>query len=366
MSVFDGVPNLSVKTPMPDNLEIDERIDNKNIKSFNDAEILKGLNVQSRPYRLTTKPYTTMSRHLSKQKHAAPQTDAIFSIAPTGIVDTKGNAINQPFFVKPSHVRTKIVRVKKKSDNPEDYYFTMNTPGYPMYVYALIETMSLKKLIEIQFNKWRENDIDFPDINEGNYINTNLPNPNISAENNICFFIMIIMPFEGVRVLVSNLVGFTNNERFQQNIDNLLDVFSKKTGFPRERIQCCAINLNTYNYNDPASYERKQQVDTYAVYFYSTRYGHAIPTKDGGWQSTVQTLDFLNTEVNIMFEFSENSKSENKITHGPLKELFAEILGFTIKERNEETEGGTRKKKRKTKRKKQRSKRRKHRSQKKH
>jgi hypothetical protein len=159
--------------------------------------------------------------------------------------------------------------------------------------------------------------------------------------------------------IVSEIFGFGNNDRFQQDIDNLLTEFSDRTGFFRENIQCCAINLNTYNYHDDVTtHQRAQQVHTYAVYFYSTKYNNQIPTKDGGWQSTVQPIDFLNTKVNVMDGFSENSKIENRIINGPLEKLFAEILGFTIKERNEETAGGTRKKKRKTKRKIQRSKRR--------
>jgi hypothetical protein len=270
--------------------------------------------------------------------------------------------------------RVKRVRINVNliKPDPEDYgYYAIHAPRSNVYVYATEKTELLAEFVNISIGQHEH-----PPINETNYVDIKNPPP-LYAVNNIGFFLMIVMPFHGIKYLVSNIFAFETNDEFQQNIFTLMTGFGNITGFPLEKVACYAIN--------------KPPTERYAVYAYSVLFGDGIWKDQYGteeWISTIMNSSTFNSmTVNLIDEYSENSESENRIIGGPLEDLLKNALGIKkvggeengdpeehidveVEEEEEEggveEKGGTRKKKRKTKRKKQRSKRRKHRSQKKH
>lgn len=258
----------------------------------------------------------------------------------------------------------------------KDGYYAIRAPDSRVYVYANEKPMSLAKFVNISIGQQGH-----PTIGVENYVNTEKPPP-LRTINNIGFFLMIEMPFNGKKYLVSNIFAF------QQNMFELMKGFEIMTGFPRDKVACYAINKTTYDPNDATV--------TYAVYGFSILFDDGIWKEEYGeekWMSTIMDINTFNSrKVNLIDEYSENSESENRIIGGPFEDLLKKSLALGIKivegeedgrpedeivvegegEGGEEEEGGTvfgiggtRKKKIKSKRKKQRSKRRKHRSQKK-
>ena len=234
--------------------------------------------------------------------------------------------------------RINVVRVIKSNES----FYSIYVNYSPIYLYTTTTTTTVSDLIKRDYGI---------NITDENYVNTNNP-PTLYARHNIGLCLMFNMAYHGSKFVVSKFLKIQDNN-FQQIVLLLLEKFCINTKIPITKIACCALNSNN---------------GKYAFYGFSILTGDGVwrntfPDSEDEWRSTIIPVRDLNADVYIIDGYSEYHKSKDFIIGGSIEDLFARLIKTKS---DDETAGGTRKKKRKTKRKIQRSNRRKYRSQKKH